>query len=290
MPFFIHSQKILNMKNLSLIALFIGSFAFGQTFPKLSPKSALQQKVGLCNIDIEYSRPSVRERKIFGDVVPYEDVWRLGANECTKISIDQPLIFDEKELDTGKYAIFAIPKEDGNWEIIFNSDHKQWGSLSYDEKKNVLTTEAKAVSGDCYFSETFTISIINVSNYGASFIFNWENTKVELPFKVDTDTHVSSLISQSIEAGKDLEKVHYRAANYFLVNKNDTGLAMDHIEKSIALERGYYNVFLKAQILAEEGNMDDAKRLGEEAKKLALAEEKKGWADYMQEKMDEWGK
>ncbi|MCB9223760.1 MAG: DUF2911 domain-containing protein [Crocinitomicaceae bacterium] len=272
--------------------LLIGQLTFAQTFPKLSPTAKIEQKVGLCTITIEYSRPSVKGRKIFGDLVPYEEVWRLGANECTKFTIDQPIMFGSNQLDTGTYALFAIPGSGEFWEIIFNSDYSQWGSNAYDENKNVLQVDADATISDCFTTETFNISIEDITNYSANIVFKWEQTKVTLPFIVDTDKQIDDMIAAAVKKGEELDKVHYKAASYFLKNMKDLkdlDRAMEHIDQSIEIEKTYSNLFVKAQILAAQGNLKEANKLGEEAKKMAINAEKKDWAEYMQKKMDEWG-
>lgn len=281
------------MKYLSILFLFVGYITYGQAFPQLSPKSKVQQKVGLCNIEIIYSRPSVKDRKVFGDLVPFGEVWRLGANECTTISINQPIQINDNNLDTGKYALFVLPEDENHWKIILNSDFSQWGSMGYDQKKNVLETDIDVSSKDCYFTETLYIGVEDITLYGANIVIRWENTQASIPISIDTDQQVDQLIDSAIEEGKELEKVHYRAASYFYKNmkgKEDLDKALMHVEKSLALDKGYYNVFMKAQILAEQGNLKEAKKLGEEAKEMAIKADKKDWADYMQEKMDEWTK
>jgi Protein of unknown function (DUF2911) len=277
------------MKNsliLLTLSLLFSSVAISQKLPARSPKSTLKQKVGLCDITIEYSRPSARNRAIFGNLVPYKEVWRLGANECTKISITQPLIFGRSVLDTGTYAIFAIPQEDGKWDIIFNTDHKQWGSMSYDSEKDAVRVIGGASKNE--HTESFEISINRISNYGATILIRWEGLKVEVPFTVETDAHVQKEIESAIAEGKELEQVHYRAADYYLQMKKDTKQAMMHIDKSIEIQEGYFNLFLKAQILHEDGDNKAALKLGKKAKKLAKKDKKPGWVDYMDRNMEEW--
>jgi uncharacterized protein (DUF2141 family) len=262
------------------------SISIAQELPARSPLSVINQKIGLCDMSITYSRPSARNRAIFGSLVPYGEVWRLGANECTTISITKPVTFGRTALDTGTYALFAIPQEDGKWNIIFNSDSKQWGSMSYDSEKDVANLIGGASKNE--HTETFEITINNVSNYGGTILIKWSDTKVEVPFTLDTDGHVKTEIDRAVAEGKELDQVHYKAANYYLQTKKDYTTAMTHIDKSIAIKEAYFNFFLKAQVLHETGDNKAALKLGKKAKKLAKKDKKPGWVEYMDKNMADW--
>ena len=115
------------MKKLAflLIAGLIGTTAVAQKLPQPSPSCITEQVVGITTITIEYSRPGVKERTIFGDLVPYGEVWRVGANACTKFTTTDELTFGETKVAAGTYALFAFPAEDGNWEVVLNTDTEQ---------------------------------------------------------------------------------------------------------------------------------------------------------------------
>lgn len=272
-----------------LILTFILGFSFiatAQELPARSPKSSVSQKVGLCNLTITYSRPSVKGRVVFDDLVPYGQVWRLGANECTRLDISSPITIGTTKIDSGSYALFLTPNKDGAWQFHINKDYTQWGSMAYDPIKNIA--EHGVQPSPCEHTESFSIQFTDITNYGASIECKWATTKVKLPFTVDTDNEVLATIANAVAKGKELEQVHYRAANYYLQLKKDTKLALDHIEKSIAIEKDYYNLFLKAQILYEMGEGKQAKKLGKKAKKIASKSGKPGWEDYMKRIMEDW--
>lgn len=272
------------MKTSLLLAIvLIAGSAFSQVLPKKSTKSKIEQMVGLNEISVEYSRPNANGRVIFGDLVPYGEVWRLGANEPTKIDIKYPISINSQKLDTGSYAVFAIPKKN-SWTIVFNTDTEQWGAMEYDSEKNVL--EYSAAVNSCEHEETFTVAFENVEESSAVLAMRWSTVEVKVPFTTNTTEVVDQNIATAIEKGEDLAKVYYRAADFYF-DRDDLDKAKENLNKSMAIERDYYNVFLEASIQHKEGD-SAAKKTAEEAAKLAEKAEKQRWADYIRRDSAEW--
>lgn len=280
-----------------IIALFSLVLAVGslsaQELPKLSQLSKSDHTVGVTHLSLQYSRPSVRGRVIFGEVVPFGEVWRLGANEPTQITTSNELTFaplDGKAqvLPAGTYAIFALPAADGAWTVVFNTDIDQWGAGNYDAAKNLVSVQVKAVENA--FTETLLIDINNVTLTGASLVIAWDKLKVEVPFTVDTDKHAQANIDAAVATGKDLDKVYAAAANYYFNSKNDLEKAITYVDKSIAIQRSFSNVFLKARILYKKGDKASAIKLAEDAKKMAEDAQDERWIGYISETLDEWKK
>ncbi len=283
------------MKNLFLTAagVLTALFINAQDLPKLSPVSKSEHVVGVTKITLQYSRPSVRGREIFGELVPYNEVWRLGANEPTKITTSEILVFSAggdsvQTLMPGTYAIFAFPSAEGNWRIVLNSDIEQWGAGNYDASKNLIDLNVKAVGNP--FTETLLIDINEVTPYGASIVICWDKIKVSVPFSVDTKTHAARNIEAAIAAGKDLGKVYNAAANYHFNITEDYTTAITYVDKSIELAKSYSNLFLKARILQKQGEVKQAIKYAEEAKEMAEAEKNDRWVSYIQENIDAWKK
>lgn len=267
--------------------------SISQDLPKLSPLSKSDYVVGLTRISLQYSRPSVRGRVIFGDLVPYDKVWRLGANEPTKITTSTDVNFASNDgkvylLPAGTYAIFAFPSANGNWKIVFNSDTEQWGAGNYEADKDVITLNLDAMPHE--FTETLFIDINDISLTGASIVICWEKIKVVIPFKVDTYALAERNIEQAISEGKDLDKVYYGAANYYFNMINDLEKALEYINLSIGVAKTHTSVFLKARILHAKGETKEAIKLAEEAKKMAEEAKQERWVNYIQESLDEWSK
>jgi hypothetical protein len=272
--------------------LLMTNFSFAQELPKLSPLSKSEHVVGLNKISLQYSRPSVRGRVIFGELVPYNEVWRLGANEPTRIISSHEIIFGaagaEQILPADTFAIFAFPSADGNWKIVFNEDYQQWGSGSYDAAKDVVTLNVKAIENA--HTETLLIDINDVTTNSASLTIAWDKIKVVIPFRVETDKTAQANIDKAIADGKDLDKVYSAAANYYFNTKNDLVKSMEYIDLSIGVKKSHSNLFLKARILHAKGEKKEAMKLAEEAKVLAEEAKNQGWVDYISETIEEWKK
>jgi len=158
-----------------LLTFFIGlNGLFAQNDKKpASPKDSSEMVMGDLNIKVNYSSPSVKGRKIFGELVPYDKVWRTGANNATVFEINNPLMVEGKELPAGKYGLFTIPGEN-KWVIIFNSAWKQWGAYKYSEKKDVLRVEVPSMMIPEHF-ERFTIKLEN-----GFMLIMWDHTSVQV--------------------------------------------------------------------------------------------------------------
>jgi tetratricopeptide (TPR) repeat protein len=275
----------------SLGLVLASGFISAQELPKLSPLSKSEHVVGLSKITLQYSRPSVRGRVIFGDLLPYGEIWRLGANENTKITTTQDLFFGAEKnqvLPVGTYSIFAFPSEDLNWKIVFNTNTEQWGTGDYDEAKNVVTLSVKAETSA--HTETLLIDINDVTTTSASLVIAWDKLKVVIPFTVETDKTAQANIDAAIAEGKDLDKVYANAANYYFNAKKDYEKALEYVNLSIGVKQAHGNTFLKARILHAKGDTKEAIKLAEEAKKMAEAAEDKRWIEYIGGTLEEWKK
>lgn len=271
-----------------ILTLLAGLFVMtsqAQELPRPSPLGKTHQIVGVTKVGVEYYRPGVKDRIIFGDLVPYGELWRFGANGCTKFSTADELHFGDNKLAPGTYALFAIPNENGTWEIIFNTDTEQGGTANYTAEKDVFRVMAKAQVGA--FTETFTLTFDNIKDDAAQLVVLWENLRVEIPFTVNTNELALRNIDEAIEAGEDLGDVYGNAASYFS-SMGDADKAMDYVEKSLELKVDYRNSFMKARLLAEAESMDEAIKWAEKALKLAEEAEAKGYANFISGTLSDW--
>src|SRR5690606_18863074 len=180
------------MKQLLILSIF-SLFTLGTqaqiVTPQASPSADLEFKVGLTDIEIEYSRPGKRDRVIFGDLVPYGKIWRTGANKNTTISFSDDVIVDGQSIKAGKYAIFTKPEKE-SWEIYIYSDNENWGvPEKWDDKKVVAKTTAKVFTLP-FEIETFEISLGDIQNDNAKLGFLWSNVYVEFKIEDPTDKKV----------------------------------------------------------------------------------------------------
>ena len=144
--------------------------------PRPSPMSIAAMKQGDAYVKIVYSRPHKRDRKVFGGLVPYGEVWRLGANEATEITLTEDLMINGNKLEAGTYSMFAIPEED-HWTLIFNSALGEWGHYNYNEDQDVLRVEVPTSKAE----ETYEPFTIMFNEAGTELIMAWEDTKVVVP-------------------------------------------------------------------------------------------------------------
>ena len=258
------------------------------TTPKASPLAKIEQKVGLADLTIQYSRPGKKDRVVFGDVVPFGELWRMGANENTKITSSESLIFGKDTLKAGTYAIFTKPNKN-NWEVYFYSETNNWGTPEkWDESKVVLKTTAPVISLNDII-ENFTISFDNLSNDGANLQFSWDKTRVSISFKLVTKEKVLASIKKTMD-GPTANDYH-QAANYYFQEKLDLKQALTWSTKAVEMRpEAYWMSRLKSQIQAANG---DYKGAIESAKKSIEAAEKDGDQNYVKmnkASIEEWSK
>lgn len=256
--------------------------------PQASPVAKVEQKVGLTDVTVQYSRPSKRNRVIFGDVVPFNEIWRTGANENTKITFSDIAVFGKDTLKPGTYALYTKPGKD-SWEVIFYNDFSNWGTPeTWDETKVALRVTAKTKQlGDAM--ETFTISVDPVETTGGNISLTWDKTQVVVPFTLTTDAKVMASIKKAMAgpSGND----YYSAANYYLTTKKDMNQALEWINKAVDMRpEAYWMQRTKSLIQAELG---DKKGAIETAKKGVVAAEKGENPDYVKmfnTSITEWSK
>ncbi|WP_027420831.1 DUF2911 domain-containing protein [Crocinitomix catalasitica] len=276
------------MKKLVLLVaagLMLGT-SYGQTLPSPSPLAKITQSVGVSELALEYSRPSVKGRTIFGELVPYDQVWRLGANACTKFTSSTDVKIGGKNLPAGTYSVFATPSNNGEWTIAFNSDIEQGGTGNYDTKKDVASVKVKATTNS--FNETLVIEFNTLTNNSGVISIQWEKVRVDVPFTLATDQFAKANIDAAIKKGENLEDVYYNAANYFYQSLKNNKSAMTHVEKSLSLKPSFRAYFLKARLLQEEGKTAEAIELGDKAHKMAVEEKSMGYASFIESTVKGW--
>jgi hypothetical protein len=234
-----------------------------QELPMPSPNSTFSQRVGLTDITVRYSRPSMKERMIFGELVPHEELWRAGANMCTRISFSNNVKFGDKEVKAGTYSLFFIPSM-GEWTFILNSDTTLRGTSGYDSLNDVLRTKALPMPNP-EMRETMLFNIDMIRNESATLVMEWADMSVRIPFTVNDREQAMKNIKTAIKEQKEGEyRAYMRAASYM----NDIGeneKALDHIDKAIEIGDYWYAHWIRAQILADLERYADATEAGDAA-------------------------
>ncbi|GAL62602.1 DUF2911 domain-containing protein [Algibacter lectus] len=258
--------------------------------PQPSPKAKFEQKVGLTDITIEYSRPGVKGRKVFGDLESFGTIWRTGANENTKITFSNDVEVAGKALKAGTYALFTRLISATEWEFLFYTDTNNWGTPQNWDDSKVAVSAKVAVEPIPFVVETFTIDINSITNNGAKLELLWENSYAAVPFTVPTEQTVSKAIDK-VMAGPG-EGDYYAAAAYYLAEGKDMKKATEWIDKAVEMTkdnpRFYY---LRRQALIHAANGDKAGAI--KAAKESLVYSKKagndGYIKMNTASLKEWG-
>src|SRR5690606_34539955 len=273
---------------LAIMAMTFSVTAQIQT-PAPSPFSKVEQKVGLTDVTLEYSRPNMRGRTIFGDLVPYGEVWRTGANARTKITFSDDVMIDGKTLKAGTYAIFTKPSEK-SWEIYFYTEHDGGGTPeTWDESK-----VAAKVTSEVYTMpmkiETFTMTFDDLTNSSATLGILWSDVYAGVKFDVPTDKMVTASIEKAMKGPGAND--YYSAAVYYLQEGKDINQAKTWIDKAVSLagdKTPFWQLRQQSLIYAKAGDKKGAITV---AKKSLAAAEAAGNADYVKMNKDslkEWG-
>lgn len=236
-------------------------------FPAASPQATFKQRVGVTDVEVTYSRPGVKGRKIFGGLEQYGKVWRTGANNATKVTFSTDLTFGGTKVAAGSYGLFTIPGE-SEWTVILNKVPGQWGAYRYDAKDDVLRVTVKPAKL-AELVETFTIDVNDVRDGSATLNLIWENTRVSVPLVFDLSgvvQQVDALMSSTAE-----KKPHAQAAMFFFENNVDLAKAEAWMDAAIAAQpSAFYLIYRKGLIQEKRG--DKAGALASAKKSLEMAE------------------
>jgi hypothetical protein len=253
--------------------------------PQPSPLGTVTQKVGLNEFSITYSRPSLKGRKAYGEVVPFDKLWRFGANMATTFKSNDEFSIQGTKIPAGEYSFFAIPGAT-EWTMILNKTAKMSGTSNYKEAEDQLRFKVKP-EATAYKTETFTIQFANLKDKQATVEVLWDNVKVAFEVNVDFDAKVMKQIDETLSgpsAGS-----YYRAASYYFSNNKDMKKALEWVNKS--LEKGgdkYWIVSLKAQIQAANEDYKGAVETANKAIALAKADEDDAYVKSNTDRIAEW--
>ncbi|WP_461533383.1 DUF2911 domain-containing protein [Sinomicrobium sp.] len=275
---------------ISLFGFAMACFTVGaqvQT-PAASPSATIEQQVGLTDISVSYSRPAMRGRTIFGNLVPYGKVWRTGANVNTKISFSDDVTIGGKSLKKGTYSLYTIPGKT-SWDVIFYSDSDNWGNpQEWDESKIALKTTVSPVTLP-FDITSFTILLSDITNDSAELGIMWEKTYVGVTVEVPTEEKTMASIESVLEGPSSRD--YMSAAVYYMEAGKDMNKAKEWIDKAVSMQEDapYWMLRQKSLIYAKVG---DKKGAIEAAKASLEAAKKAGNPDYIKlntDSLKEWG-
>ncbi|MES2796985.1 MAG: DUF2911 domain-containing protein [Bacteroidota bacterium] len=242
--------------------------------PAASTTQTIMQDFALSSIEINYSRPSMKGRTIFGDLVPFGKPWRTGANNATKITFGEDVKISGKELKAGSYALYTIPGQ-SEWEVIINKGTGNWGVVGYNPTDDLVRFKIKPIDLD-FTTETFTMQIGNISNTSADIMLWWDKTAIVFTVEADVDSKIMADIDKAFSVDS---KPYFTAAQYYFENGKDLNKALIWASKATEQNpKAYWMFLLKARIEQKLGKNGEAKISS--AKSLELAKEA-GNPDYI---------
>ena len=229
--------------------------------PTTNTRAKIQQRVAATDIEVVYNRPSVKGRKIFGDLVQYGQIWRTGSDASTKISFSTPVFINGTIIQAGTYELFSIPDKT-EWIIIFQENRSQWGSYSYDSQFDIARIKVYPKVID-YLIETFTISLDDITSNSAVLNISWEKTQVPIHITINIENTVVPLIEA--ELAKDGNKPYFRAAMFYFENNLDINRAAELMKKALEQTPDHIGMLYRLALILErqgdiEGAIDAAQR------------------------------
>lgn len=280
------------MKNYLLVFLLVNYFGLNAQIltPQPSPRAQFTQKVGLTTVEIDYSRPAVRGRKIMGNLVRYDEIWRTGANKNTIISFSDPVQIEGNTLPAGQYGLYTRPSSN-QWKVYFYKSTNNWGLPNPWDDSEVALSLIITPSFFEYKIENFTITISDINSDAAQLNLIWENTLLSIPFEVPTKAKAMESINETM-VGNPKPNDYYNAALYFLQENMDLNQAKNWMEIAIAKRDtpAFWMHYRYALILLELN--DNKGALTASKKSLALAEkaENKDYVILNKELIEKWSR
>ena len=258
-----------NARALLFVALFVGLASLlvlapvalaDLDLPRPSPFAKTWQVVGLTEITVDYSSPGVKGRKIWGGLVPYDQMWRAGANQATKVTFSKDVTFAGKPVPAGTYAFFVIPGK-SDWTVILNKKADQPGTgRDYKQDQDLLRVQVKPKSAP--FRERLAYLVADFTDDKANLDLEWEKLRLSIPIGLGTAAQAQANIQAAIDG---TWRTYANAARYMLENKKDYDAGLKLADQSLAMKEDWYNLWIKAELVAAKGDKKDAVPLAEKA-------------------------
>ena len=257
-------MKKLFIAAIAVLSLFIADAQLKTPAP--SPAQTIKQDFGLSNVELSYSRPGMKGRKIFGDLVPYGKVWRTGANQATTLTFGDAVTIGGTKIPAGKYGLLTIPDKK-SWIIIITKQTDATSPADYKQDQDVVRVEASTMDLETSV-ETFTMQFANIKPSSCDLRILWDKTAVSLPITIDVETKVMAQIDQLMN--KD-NRPYFNAAMYYMDNGKDLNQALAWFDKGVELQpKAFWIHHQRANCLAKLGKKDAAKAAAEKSKELAI--------------------
>ncbi|MFN7135432.1 MAG: DUF2911 domain-containing protein, partial [Myxococcales bacterium] len=247
-------------------AVLVPGAASAQTAPEIpqpSPLARAQQRVGVTDFAIEYSSPAVKGRPVWGGLVPYDQLWRTGANAATRLEVSRDFTFGDKQVPAGKYAVYSIPGKT-SWTVILNSNAMASGTQGYDQKNDAarVTVKPETLPNK---RERLTFLFSDTTDDATNLDLEWDKLRVRVPVKVDTRSHVQASIQKSLD---EAWRPHFVSARYLLDSGGDVDRALEYANTSLAIKPTWWASWVKAQLHGKKGQKAEALAAAQQADTL----------------------
>ncbi len=253
----------------SLAVLLGSAVAYSQTLdvPAPSPKAKVEQRVGVTDFAVEYSSPGVKGRKIYGGLVPFDKIWRTGANASTKLTASRDFTFGGAAVPAGTYALVTIPGTT-SWTVILNKNIEISGADGYEQKDDAArVTVTPATTGA---RERLAFLFSDTTDDATRLDLEWDAVRVSVPIKLETKTHVRAAMDKILA---DAWRPHYTAGRYLFDSGGDLDEALRNLDTSVAIKATWWNNWYRAQVLAKKGRSSDAIAAAEKSSEIGKGDE-----------------
>lgn len=253
-----------------LLVVFTTTNVIAQELPKPSPKAKVEQRIGLTDLTVVYSRPSVKNRMVWGELVPFDEVWRTGANENTLITFSDDVKVNGQAIKAGTYSIFMIPVKGGDWTVMFNSVTDGWGTGKYDKANDVLTLSTTPIKG--MYEESLRFTFEKLKETSGSLVFAWDVVTLDLKIEVEVEKKAWANVLGAVINVKEKNKaeVYRNAASYAATTKKRLDDGLKWINASIDAKSYWYSYWVKADVQHAAG--DNAGAVASAKKAIELGE------------------
>ena len=240
-------MKKMNKIAALLLVVFTTANVMAQELPQPSPAAKVEQRIGLTDVTVVYSRPSVKGREIWGGLEKYDEVWRAGANANTLVTFSDDVKVEGKELKAGTYSFFITPTK-GDWKIMFNNVTDGWGTGKYDVKNDMLALTVKPEAG--VMKESLSYSFENLSKTTGNLVFAWEKITLTLKIEVDVDKKAWENVDKALAeaTGEDKATIYRNAAKHTASTKLRLEEGLKWINESIKIKESWYSYWVKADV------------------------------------------
>lgn len=253
-----------------LLVSFVG-FAQQIQMPQASPSAKISQQVGLSVVTVDYSRPSTKGRKIFGELVPYGQIWRTGANSPTVLTFTGEATISGQKVPAGSYALYAIPGK-SEWTMILSKNTKLWGAMGYNQAEDLMRFTVPASKTSKKY-ESFEISFNSLTDNSAVVSLKWETSRVDFKIETEVDSIVMAEIQKLVIDGNSTDpNLLFQAANYYFTNSKDLNQAYTWVKQSTDSDPKYWTLHVRAKIELALGMKTEALDSATKSKAMAQTE------------------